>query len=73
MTSSPSSRKYPYIDFRPVREIGNEVLTVEHLSKTIDGEKILDDISFILGREDKVALVGPNERAKTVSVPDPCR
>ena len=62
----PSSRKYPYIDFRAFREIGNEVLTVEHLSKTIDGEKILDDISFILGREDKVALVGPNERAKTV-------
>ena len=62
----PSSRKYPYIDFRPFREIGNEVLTVEHLSKTIDGEKILDDISFILGREDKAALVGPNERAKTV-------
>ena len=62
----PSSRKYPYIDFRPAREIGNEVLTVEHLSKTIDGEKILDDISFILGREDKVTLVGPNERAKTV-------
>ena len=62
----PSSRKYPYIDFRPFREIGNEVLTVEHLSKTIDGEKILDDIFFILGREDKVALVGPNERAKTV-------
>ena len=62
----PPSRKYPYIDFRPFREIGNEVLTVEHLSKTIDGEKILDDISFILGREDKVALVGPNERAKTV-------
>lgn len=62
----PSSRKYPYIDFRPAREIGNEVITVEHLSKTIDGEKILDDISFILGREDKVALVGPNERAKTV-------
>ena len=62
----PSSRKYPYIDFRPAREIGNEVLTVEHLSKTIDGEKVLDDISFILGREDKVALVGPHERAKTV-------
>ena len=62
----PSSRKYPYIDFRPFREIGNEVLTVEHLSQPIDGEKILDDISFILGREDKVALVGPNERAKTV-------
>ena len=62
----PSSRKYPYIVFRPAREIGNEVLTVEHMSKTIDGEKVLDDISFILGREDKVALVGPNERAKTV-------
>ena len=61
----PSSRKYPYIDFRPNREIGNEVLTVEHLSKTIDGVKVLDDISFILGREDKVALVGPNELAKT--------
>ncbi len=62
----PSSRKYPYIDFRPSREIGNEVLTVEHLSKTIDGVKVLDDISFILGREDKGALVGPNEHAKTI-------
>ena len=62
----PSSRKYPYIDFRPAREIGNEVLTVDHISKTIDGVKVLDDISFILGREDKVALVGPNEHAKTV-------
>lgn len=61
----PSSRKYPYIDFRPDREIGNEVLTVDHMSKTIDGVKVLDDISFILGREDKVALVGPNELAKT--------
>lgn len=62
----PSSRKYPYIDFRPSREIGNEVLTVENLSKTIDGVKILDNISFILNREDKVALVGPNEQAKSV-------
>ena len=61
----PSSRKYPYIDFRPDREIGNEVLTVEHLSKTINGEKVLDNISFILGREDKVAFVGANELAKT--------
>ncbi len=61
----PSSRKYPYIDFRPFREIGNEVLTVEGLTKTIDGVKVLDNISFILGREDKVALVGPNELAKT--------
>ncbi|HAH17896.1 ABC-F family ATP-binding cassette domain-containing protein [uncultured Eubacterium sp.] len=61
----PSSRKYPYIDFRPEREIGNEVLTVEHLSKTIDGVKVLDDISFVVGREDKIALVGSNGLAKT--------
>ncbi|MBQ8814719.1 MAG: ATP-binding cassette domain-containing protein [Lachnospiraceae bacterium] len=61
----PSSRKYPYIDFRPEREIGNEVLTVEHLSKTIDGVKVLDDVSFILGHNDKVAFVGSNELAKT--------
>ena len=61
----PSSRKYPYIDFRPDREIGNEVLTVENLSKAINGEKVLDNISFILGREDKVAFVGGNELAKT--------
>ena len=62
----PSSRKYPYIDFRPEREIGNEVLSVENLSKTIDGVKVLDNISFIIGREDKVAFVGGNEQAKTV-------
>ena len=61
----PSSRKYPYIDFRPEREIGNEVLTVEHLTKTIEGVKVLDDISFILGRNDKVAFVGSDEIAKT--------
>ena len=61
----PSSRKYPYIDFRPDREIGNEVLTVEGISKTIDGVKVLDNISFILGHDDKVAFVGTNELAKT--------
>ncbi len=61
----PSSRKYPYIDFRPSREIGNEVLTVENLSKTIDGVKVLDKISFIVGREDKIAFVGPNTAATT--------
>ena len=61
----PSSRKYPYIDFRPQREIGNEVLTVEGISKTIDGVKILDNISFVVGREDKIAFVGGNELAKT--------
>ena len=61
----PSSRKYPYIDFRPEREIGNEVLTVEGLTKTINGEKVLDNVSFILGHDDKVAFVGSNELAKT--------
>ncbi len=61
----PSSRKYPYIDFRPNREIGNEVLTVENLSKTIDGEKVLDNLSFTLNHDDKVAFVGGNELAKT--------
>jgi ATPase subunit of ABC transporter with duplicated ATPase domains len=61
----PSSRKYPYIDFRPEREIGNEVLEVKDLTKTIDGEMVLDHISFTIGHDDKVALVGPNEKAKT--------
>ncbi|MBR4580429.1 MAG: ATP-binding cassette domain-containing protein [Lachnospiraceae bacterium] len=64
-TIKPSSRKYPYIDFRPDREIGNEVLTVEGISKTINGEKVLDNITFILNRDDKVAFVGSNEIAKT--------
>ena len=61
----PSSRKYPYIDFRPNRTIGNEVLSVEGLSKTIDGVKVLDNLSFTINREDKVAFVGGNELAKT--------
>ena len=64
-TIKPSSRKYPYIDFRPDREIGNEVLTVEGISKTINGEKVLDNISFIVGHDDKIAFVGSNEIAKT--------
>mgnify|MGYP000422415553 FL=1 len=61
----PSSRKYPYIDFRPEREIGNEVLTVEHLSKTIDGVKVLDNVSFIVNHDDKIAFVVSNELATT--------
>ncbi len=64
-TMKPSSRKYPYIDFRPDREIGNEVLTVEHISKTVNGEKVLDDVSFIMGHDDKIAFVGGQELAKT--------
>ena len=59
----PSSRKYPYIDFRPAREIGNEVLTVSGISKTVDGVKVLDNVSFVVGREDKIAFVGPNVKA----------
>lgn len=61
----PSSRKYPYIDFRPAREIGNEVLFVENISKTIDGVKVLDNITFTVGHDDKIAFVGGNELAKT--------
>ena len=57
-TLRPSSRKYPYVDFKPNREIGNEVLTVTNLSKTIDGEKVLDNVSFTVGHDDKIAFVG---------------
>ncbi|NEU32345.1 ATP-binding cassette domain-containing protein [bacterium LRH843] len=61
----PSSRKYPYVQFSLDREIGNDVLSVQGLSKTIDGEKVLNNISFTMNREDKIALVGSNEIAKT--------
>jgi ATPase subunit of ABC transporter with duplicated ATPase domains len=64
-TIKPSSRKYPYIDFRPDREIGNEVLFVEGISKTIEGKKVLDNVSFTVGHDDKIAFVGGNELAKT--------
>ena len=61
----PSSRKYPYIAFTPEREIGNDLLRVEGLSKTIEGVKILDNVSFTMNKDDKVALVGKNDIAKT--------
>ena len=64
-TIKPSSRQYPYIVFKPNREIGNDVLEVKNLTKTINGVKVLDNISFIVNRTDKIALVGPNELAKT--------
>ena len=64
----PSSRKYPYIDFRPNRDIGNEVLTVEGLSKTIDGVKILDNLTFTLNHDDKVAFVGGNELIEVIPI-----
>ena len=62
----PSSRRYPYVNFTPEREIGNDLLRVEGISKTIDGVKVLDNISFIMNKDDKIALVGANETAKTV-------
>ncbi|MGE6259645.1 ABC-F family ATP-binding cassette domain-containing protein [Heyndrickxia sporothermodurans] len=61
----PSSRKYPYVHFTPEREIGNDLLRVEGLTKTIDGVKVLDNVSFIMNKDDKIALVGQNEAAKT--------
>jgi len=64
-TIKPSSRQYPYIVFKPNRDIGNDVLEVKNLTKTINGVKVLDNISFIVNRTDKIALVGPNELAKT--------
>ena len=65
-TIKPSSRKYPYVDFRPDREIGNEVLAVENLTKYQDGKIVLDNLTFTLRRNDKVALVGSNEQAITM-------
>lgn len=62
----PSNRKYPYIDFKPDREQGKEVLEVKNISKTIDGQKILSNVSFTVTREDKIAFVADNELAKTV-------
>ncbi len=61
----PSSRKYPYIDFRPERAIGNDVLTVDGISKTVNGVKLLDHVSFVMNHDDKIAFVGGNEQAKT--------
>ncbi len=61
----PSNRKYPYIDFKPEREPGKEVLEVQHISKTIDGVKVLNDVSFVINREDKVAFLAENELSKT--------
>ncbi len=64
-TLKPSSRKYPYVDFKPNREIGNEVLTVSNLSKTVDGVKVLDNVSFTVGHDDKIAFVGSYPVAAT--------
>ena len=61
----PSSRKYPYIDFKPEHESGKEILTVKNLSKTVDGKKVLNNVSFIMQKGDKIAFVGTNNIAKT--------
>ena len=61
----PSNRKYPYIDFKPDREPGKEVLEISHISKTIDGVKVLNDVSFVVNREDKIAFIAENELSKT--------
>lgn len=64
----PSSRKYPYVAFKPEREVGNDILTVENLCKTIDGVKVLDNVSFGVLKGDKIALVSPNEVVNTTLI-----
>lgn len=61
----PSSRKYPFVGFKPEREAGNDLLTVDSLSKTLNGKKVLDNISFTVSKSDKIAFVGQDETAKT--------
>lgn len=60
----PSTRKYPFMGFKPEREVGNDILRVDDMSKTIDGVKVLNDVSFIVSKDDKIAFVGENEIAK---------
>ena len=62
----PSNRRYPYIDFKPDREPGKDILEVRNISKTINGEKILDKVSFVVKPNDKIAFLADNENAKTV-------
>ena len=54
----PSSRRYPFVGFKPEREVGNDILTVTDLSKTIDGVKVLDNVSFMVNKDDKIAIIG---------------
>ena len=62
----PSNRRYPYIDFKPDREPGKDILTVKNLSKTVDGEKVLDNLSFTVKTDNKIAILADNENARTV-------
>ncbi|MGL4337994.1 MAG: ABC-F family ATP-binding cassette domain-containing protein [Turicibacter sp.] len=57
----PSSRRYPFVGFKPDREVGNDILMVDGITKTIDGVKVLDNVSFMVSKDDKIALVGHNE------------
>ena len=61
----PSSRRYPYVNFAQDREVGNDLLRVENISKTVDGEQLLNNVNFIMNKGDKIAIVGRNELAKT--------
>ena len=61
----PSSRKYPFIDFKPERPSGKEILMVTKLNKTVDGKKVLNNVSFTVQKGDKIAFVGSNDIAKT--------
>src|SRR5699024_7347795 len=61
----PSSRRFPYVAFSPERDIGNDMLRVENLTKTINGQKVLDNVSFIINPNEKVAFVGKDDLAKT--------
>lgn len=61
----PSSRRFPYVSFKPDRECGKVILEVQNLTKVIDGEKVLDNVSFTVEKDDKIAFVGPNHIAKT--------
>ncbi|MFD2328473.1 ABC-F family ATP-binding cassette domain-containing protein [Cohnella sp. GCM10020058] len=61
----PSSRKYPFIQFKPEREAGKQIVTIDNVSLTVDGEKLLDGVSFVVNKGDKIALVGPYGQAKS--------
>jgi ATPase subunit of ABC transporter with duplicated ATPase domains len=61
----PSSRRYPFIDFKPNREVGNDLLTVNDLGKTVNGEVLLRDVSVVVNKGDKIAIIGDNNLAKT--------
>ncbi|MGV2788430.1 ATP-binding cassette domain-containing protein, partial [Clostridium perfringens] len=61
----PSNRKYPFLHFKPEREAGKQLLTVDGITKSMDGEKVLDNVSFVVNKGDKIAFVGPNGMPKT--------